>query len=66
MLYLIIVLSFSYVDKMPDWYAKFRAEGKSEDEIAEIIDMKKSKYVEKWGNKSRVGVLLNSYNNPNA
>ena len=51
-----------YVDKMPDWYAKFRAEGKDEDEIAEIINQKKEKYVDKWGNKSRVGVLLNSYN----
>ena len=38
MLHLIIVLSFSYVDKMPDWYSKFRSEGKSEDEIAELID----------------------------
>ena len=62
MRYLIIVLSYRYADKMPDWYKKFRDEGKNEDEIAELIDKKREKYVEKWGNKSRVGVLLNSYN----
>ena len=65
MRYLIIVLSYRYVDKMPDWYKKFRDEGKNEDEIAELIDKKREKYVEKWGNKSRVGVLLNSYNMTN-
>ena len=47
---------------MPDWLEKYRAEGLEEQEITEIIRAKQQKYVEKWGNKSRVGILLNSYN----
>ena len=47
---------------MPDWVEKYRAEGLEDTEIKEMIKEKQSKYMEKWGNKSRVGILLNSYN----
>ena len=47
---------------MPDWVEKYRQEGLEEYEIQDLIKEKQQKYVEKWGNKSRVGILLNSYN----
>ena len=47
---------------MPDWVEKYRAEGLEDTEIKERIKQKQNKYMEKWGNKSRVGILLNSYN----
>ena len=47
---------------MQDWVDKYRAEGMDESEIQNLIKEKQHKYVEKWGNKSRVGILLNSYN----
>ena len=47
---------------MPDWVDKYRAEGMDEAQIQNLIKEKQHKYVEKWGNKSRVGILLNSYN----
>jgi len=50
------------VDKMPDWIEKYRSEGLEDAEIDQILKEKQHKYIEKWGNKSRVGVLLNSYN----
>lgn len=50
------------VDKMPDWVEKYRAEGLEETQIDQLINEKKLKYIQKWGNNSRVGVLLNSYN----
>ena len=47
---------------MPDWIEKYRAEGMEDTQIKEELKKKKDKYIEKWGNRSRVGVLLNSYN----
>ena len=47
---------------MPDWIEKYRSEGLEDAEIDQILKEKQHKYIEKWGNKSRVGVLLNSYN----
>jgi len=47
---------------MPDWVEKYRAEGLGETEIDQLIKDKQLKYIQKWGNNSRVGVLLNSYN----
>lgn len=51
----------TYVDKLPEWVEKFKAEGLKDAEIAEIIKGKTHKYVDKWGNKSKVGALINSY-----
>ena len=47
---------------MPDWIEKYRSEGLEDAQIDQLIDEKKHKYIQKWGNNSRVGVLLNSYN----
>lgn len=47
---------------MPDWIEKYRAEGLEDAQIDTILKEKQHKYIEKWGNKSRVGILLNSYN----
>ena len=47
---------------MPDWVEKYRAEGLEDAEIDTLIKDKQQKYIQKWGNNSRVGVLLNSYN----
>ena len=49
-----------YVDKLPDWILKYKQEGKTDAEIDVIIKGKTSKYVDKWGNKSKVGALINS------
>lgn len=61
-------MSFSrrrYVDKLPEWIEKFKAEGLKDADIAEIIKGKTHKYVDKWGNKSKVGALINSYDEQN-
>ena len=50
------------MDKMPDWVEKYRAEGLEDAAIDQLIKDKQHKYIQKWGNNSRVGVLLNSYN----
>jgi hypothetical protein len=34
----------------------------TDEEIEKIIDGKTSKYISKWGNTSKVGVLINNYN----
>ena len=47
---------------MPDWIEKYRAEGLEDAEITQAIKEKQKQYIDKWGNKSRVGILLNSYN----
>ena len=47
---------------MPDWIEKYRSEGLEDAEIDQMLKEKQHKYIEKWGNNSRVGVLLNSYN----
>jgi hypothetical protein len=48
---------------MPEWVVKFKQEGLSDLEIAEIIKGKTEKYIGKWGNTSRVGILINNYDN---
>lgn len=50
------------VDKMPTWTEKLKEEGMTDREVKEVIDGKIQKYIDKWGLKSRVGILLNSYN----
>lgn len=52
-----------FVDKLPEWIDRFRAEGLTDTEIQEVIRGKAQKYIDKWGNSSRVGILINSYNN---
>lgn len=32
-------------------------------EIGEILKGKASRYINKWGNSSKVGILINNYNN---
>ena len=48
---------------MPLWIEKMKDEGMSDEQIREVIAGKTQKYIDKWGNKSRVGVLLCNYNN---
>ena len=50
-----------YTDKLPEWIEKFRAEGLKDSEIDEIIKGKAEKYINKWGNTSKVGILINAY-----
>lgn len=50
----------TYEDKIPDWIARYRGEGMKDEEIAQILFEKERKYVNKWGNRSKVGGLLNS------
>ena len=50
-----------YTDKLPEWVEKFRAEGLKDPEIDEIIKGKAEKYINKWGNTSKVGILINAY-----
>ena len=47
---------------MPEWIAKFRQEGLNDAEINDILKGKCSKYINKWGNCSKVGILINNYN----
>ena len=47
---------------MPLWVEKLKQEGMTEEQIKEVIDGKTQKYIQKWGNKSRVGILLSNYN----
>lgn len=51
---------------MPEWTAKFRKDGLSELEIKEKLRDKAAKYTEKWGNSSKVGLLLNSFDSQQA
>jgi len=53
----------TYADKLPEWVTKFRQEGLSDAEINDVLKGKESRYINKWGNSSRVGVLINNYNN---
>ena len=47
-------------DKLPEWEDKFRAEGLQEADIQKILKGKNEKYVGKWGNTSKVGIIINS------
>mmetsp|Transcript_5777 Transcript_5777/g.9900 ORF Transcript_5777/g.9900 Transcript_5777/m.9900 type:complete len:256 (-) Transcript_5777:30-797(-) len=49
-------------DKIPELIEKMRGEGRSEKEIREAVQAKKSKSVEKYGNKSKVGLVLDMHN----
>mmetsp|Transcript_12175 Transcript_12175/g.16514 ORF Transcript_12175/g.16514 Transcript_12175/m.16514 type:complete len:94 (+) Transcript_12175:1140-1421(+) len=53
----------TYADKLPEWISRFRAEGVTDTEINEILKGKAHKYKGKWGNASKVGILINNYNN---
>ena len=55
----------SYTDKIPEWINKFRAEGLKEAEIQEILRGKTERYIGKWGNTSKVGILINAYDDEN-
>ena len=51
----------SYADKMPDWIEQHKTDGLTELEINDMLKEKAKKYIDKWGNKSKVGNLINSY-----
>jgi hypothetical protein len=53
---------YRLVDKLPDWIESFKKEGKTDAEIDQLLQDKKAKYVDKWGNKSRVGILMSDHN----
>ena len=50
----------SLADKMPEIAEKLKAEGQDEKAIKEALIKKAEKSIEKYGNKSKVGVLMNS------
>lgn len=43
---------------MPEWQNKWQTEGKTANEVKELMDQKKIKYVQNWGNKSRLGAFI--------
>lgn len=49
----------TYEDKIPEWIQLCRTEGKKDDEIAQLLFEKERKYVNKWGNRSQIGGLMN-------
>ena len=52
------LIGFRFADKVPEWHSKWETEGKTADEVKQLIDRKKIKYVESWGNKSRLGACI--------
>ena len=52
----------TYVDKIPEWIDTCKQDGKSEQEILQMLRQKEIKYISKWGNKSKVGAIINDYN----
>ena len=52
----------TFVDKIPEWIEKCKEEGKDLDQTKDMLRQKELKYIEKWGNKSRVGAIINNYN----
>ena len=53
---------YRLVDKLQDWIEAFKKEGKTDAEIDQLLQDKKAKYVDKWGNKSRVCILMSDHN----
>lgn len=49
-------------DKIPVLIEKLKSEGKSDAEIKEVLQSKKVRSVEKYGNKSKIGLLFESQN----
>lgn len=43
---------------MPEWLNKWESDGKSPEEIQKLFNEKRDKYIDKWGNKSRVGSFI--------
>mmetsp|Transcript_56957 Transcript_56957/g.78312 ORF Transcript_56957/g.78312 Transcript_56957/m.78312 type:complete len:102 (+) Transcript_56957:1305-1610(+) len=52
----------TFVDKIPNWVQRMEEEGKSQEEIKDHLAMKSSKYIDKYGNKSQVGMIIDMYN----
>ena len=50
----------TFYDKMPEWFDQYKANGMSETQIKERLQGKTEKYIGKWGNTSKVGLLINS------
>lgn len=48
---------------MPEWILNFKQEGLTDMEISEILKGKAEKYIGKWGNTSKVGILINNLEN---
>lgn len=53
----------SLADKIPNLIEKLKKEGKDESSIQDMIEQKKINQVEKYGNKSKVGLILDMKNN---
>ena len=51
----------SYADKVPEWIDRYRQEGMTDTDLEQLIKSKAEKYQGKWGNNSRVGILINNY-----
>jgi len=49
-------------DKMPVLIEKLKSEGKTDQEIKEALNSKKVRSVEKYGNKSKIGLLFEGQN----
>ena len=56
-----LVFRYRFADKLPEWIDKFKAEGLTDAQIQDIIRGKEQKYINKWGNTSKVGILINNY-----
>ena len=50
------------MDKIPPLIERLRNDGKSDEEIQQALNEKKIKSIEKYGNKSKIGLILNQKN----
>ena len=55
-------ISYRLADKIPVLIEQLKKEGKSDAEIKEILANKKIHSVEKYGNKSKIGLLFENQN----
>ena len=51
----------TYVDKIPNWVDQMEKDGKSKEDIKQALTLKSEKYIDKYGNKSRVGMVIDMY-----
>ena len=58
-----IYIFCSLADKIPNLIEKLKQEGKDDGAIRDALDEKKVLSVEKYGNKSKVGLILDMKNN---
>eukprot|EP00351_Strombidinopsis_sp_SopsisLIS2011_P001910 CAMPEP_0116875356 /NCGR_PEP_ID=MMETSP0463-20121206/7276_1 /TAXON_ID=181622 /ORGANISM="Strombidinopsis sp, Strain SopsisLIS2011" /LENGTH=92 /DNA_ID=CAMNT_0004520835 /DNA_START=1441 /DNA_END=1719 /DNA_ORIENTATION=- len=51
----------TYADKIPNWVEQMEKDGKSKEDIKHALALKSEKYIDKYGNKSRVGMVIDMY-----